>query len=102
MHWRRSDSTLNGDLGSCASVRHVAFTDVGQAVLADHLKEAIRDPHNDDALEQIAEPVKDLHEDEVLEQLNAMSPGGFRRLARSTVEPLVGPGDIEVVEAARG
>jgi hypothetical protein len=62
--------TLNGDLGSCASVRHLAFTDVGQAVLAEQLKEAISDPHNDDVLEQLTEAVKDLHkDDDVLEHL---------------------------------
>lgn len=63
--------TLNGDLGSCASARHLAFTDLGQTVLAEQLKEAIRDPHNDDVLEQLTEAVKDLHENEVLEQLKA-------------------------------
>jgi len=61
--------TLNGDLGSCASVRHLAFTDVGQTVLAGQLNEAIKDPHNDDALEQLTEAVNDLHEDKVLEHL---------------------------------
>lgn len=56
--------TLNGDLGSCASARHLAFTDAGQAVLAEQLTEAVKDLHEDDMLERLTEAVKDLQEDD--------------------------------------
>lgn len=77
--------TLNGDLGSCASARYLAFTEVGQTVLADQLKEAIREPHNDDMQKKhLTETVKDLHENEVLEQLKAA-------LAKAVEDHVAGP-----------
>ncbi|MGH3757383.1 hypothetical protein [Actinophytocola sp.] len=57
---------LEGDLSKCASLRHLAIMDLGQAELADYLKEIAKDP---ELAYQLNEITKDLAEVNLAERL---------------------------------
>lgn len=62
---------VDGDLGRCASLRHLAIMDLGQAEVADQLKEAVKDLSEpavtellEEALEEALKEAEALHEPE--------------------------------------